>query len=52
MDLGGVYQFAIPQIFPSSMPGYAYFNFFFSLPLIFAVIIIIPLVLIRLLNRS
>lgn len=50
--IGGVYEFSVPEIFPESVFGYEFFNFFFSLPIIFAVLIIVPLVLIQLINRS
>lgn len=52
MDLGGVIEFAVPQILPNTFYGYEFFNFFFSLPLFFAVLVIVPLVLIMLINKS
>lgn len=51
-NLGGTIEFSIPELFPSSVFGYEFFNFFFALPVIFAVIVIIPLVIIQIINRS
>ena len=44
--------FNVPEIFPSTVYGYEYFNYFFSIPLVFVVLIIVPLVLIKMINRS
>jgi hypothetical protein len=44
--------FNVPEIFPSSVYGYEFFNFFFSIPLVFVVLVIVPLVLLKMLGRS
>jgi len=44
--------FNVPEIFPDTVYGYEFFNFFFAIPLVFVVLIIVPLVLIKLINRS
>ena len=52
LALGGVVEFNVPELFPDSVFGYEFFNFFFAIPVIFAVLIIIPLVLIQIINRG
>lgn len=52
LALGGIVEFPVPEIFPESMYGHEFFNFFFALPLIFAVLVIVPLALIKIINRS
>lgn len=51
-DLGGTLTFLVPQVMPNTVEGYEYFNFFFGIPMAFAVIIIPIMILIMLVNRS
>lgn len=52
MNLGDVITFSVPEIFPSSVYGYEFFNFFFALPVITAIIIVIPLALIKIIKGA
>lgn len=52
LALGGVVEFNVPELFPDSVFGYEFFNFFFALPLIFAVLVVVPLAILKILNRS
>lgn len=52
MELGETIVFLVPQIMPDTVEGYQYFNYFFGIPMAFAVIIIPLMVLIMLVNRS
>ena len=52
LALGGVYTFNVPEVFPETVFGYEFFNFFFALPLIFAVLVVVPLAILKILNRS
>lgn len=44
--------FNVPEIIPSEIQGADFFNFFFALPLIVLVVVIVPLVCIMLIMRS
>ena len=52
MELGGLIEFLIPQVIPNTVEGYQFFNYFFGLPMAFAVIVVPLMVLIMIVNRS
>ena len=47
-----VLEFSIPQLIPIGENGAEFFNYFFALPLCFAVILIPIMIVIMLVNRS
>lgn len=52
MDLGGVVEIVVPQIIPNTVEGYQFFNFFYGIPMAFAVILVPLMLLIMIVNRS
>ena len=52
MELGGLIEILVPQIMPNTVEGYEFFNYFFGLPMAFAVIIVPLMVLVMIVNRS